>query len=216
MLFEDFSENLDLKNDLQNHLSQFPYISYSTKDDGSNIVLTFSGNISSQYVSGILEPFQKNVIEKTPEVKITVTGKKNVDKYEEFNGKLIIQNIELVDFPDFGLKGIESKVDTGATVSSIGVSKMKVDRQRKRVSFVLFESDNKKYTGKTIIKDLYSEIRVQSSNGAEQARPLIKTDIVVKGKTYETFISLSDREKMDYSVLLGKDLLVNFLVAPGL
>jgi hypothetical protein len=216
LLFEYFNPNLELKNDLTNHLSQFPYLVYTLKDDNKDVIIAFNKEIGTNYGLGLLDVFDKEVLDKFP-LKVKVTGMKNIDKFQEFQGKTIIQNIEKVDFPQLKISGVEAKVDTGATCSSLGVSKMTINRKTKKVSFVPLSDSFEQYTGKTITLPIHSEIKVQSSNGDEQVRPLIKTDIVIKGKTYETFISLADRDKLDFAVLLGKDILSGkFLVQPGI
>jgi len=64
---------------------------------------------------------------------------------------------------------------------------------------------------------LYSEIKVQSSNGDEEARPLIKMDIEIKGKVMESYFSLADRKELEFPVLIGKDVLSGkFLINPGI
>jgi hypothetical protein len=215
LLFEHFRQKLDLKNDIQNHLSQFPYISYSLRDDDRDIIITFNKDVNINYGLGLLDSFEKSVIEKYP-LKVKITSTKNLDGDDEFKGKQIIQNIEKVDFPNLGLKNIESKIDTGAATSSISVEKIKIDRQNKKVSFIPLNPKFDGYIGKMITKPIHSEISVQSSNGSETKRCLIQTDVVIKGKTYKTYVSLADRKDLDYGVLIGKDLLVNFLIQPGL
>ncbi len=215
LLFEYFNPNLELKNDVTNHLSQFPYLAYTLNDDDKNVIVAFNKEIGTNYGLGLLDVFDKEVLDKFP-LKVKITGMKNIDKFQEFQGKTIIQNIEKVDFPQLKISGVEAKVDTGATCSSLGVTKMKIDRKTKKVSFVPLSDSFKQYTGKIITLPIHSEISVQSSNGQQESRPLIKTDVIIKGKTYDCFISLSDRTKLDYSVLLGKDLLSNFLVKPGI
>ena len=216
LLFEQYSPNIDIKNDLTNHLSQFPYISYTLKDADKNVIITFNKDVNAKYGLGLLEPFNKEVVTKTP-LSVKVINMKNIDKFQEFNGKTILQNIEKVDFPELKIFNLESKLDTGASCSSIYASKIKINRETKKVSFVLLDDSYEQYTGNMISVPIHSEIRVQSSNGDESSRPLIQTDIVIKGKTYEIFISLStERKKLEYAVLLGKDILSNFLIQAGI
>lgn len=215
LLFEHFNQSLELKNDLVNHLSQFPYLSYSLKYQNKSLIITFNKDVDLKYALGILDSFETDIIEKEP-VKILIKDKKEISNTQEFEGKPILQNIEKVNFPELKISGVEAKMDSGATTSSIGVSDLKINRNTNKVSFIPLSKKFEGYHGKTVIMDLHSEISVQSSNGSETSRPLIKTDIVIKGKTYETFISLSDRDSLDYPVLIGKDILVNFLIQAGI
>ncbi len=216
LLFEYFNPNLELKNDLQNHLSQYPFISYSLTDSDKNIIISFNKDINTNYGLGLIDHYEKEIINKYP-LKVKITGVKNLDDYEEFKGKTIIQNIEKVDFPDLGIEKLESKIDTGAATSSIHCHKIKIDRQKKKVSFIALDDSYPQYTGKMITMPIHSEISVQSSNGVETPRVLIKSVVIIKGKKIETYISLANREELDYPVLIGKDILSGrFLVQAGI
>lgn len=215
LYYENYGKNLNLKNEIQNHLSQYPYISYSIKDNEETIILTFNKDVNHKYGLGLLNIFTTEVLENEP-LKVKITGKKNIDKFEEFKGKPIINTVEKVDFPELGIKALASKIDSGATTSSIYASKIKKDLKLKKVSFILLDPSYPAYTGKIISKPIHSQIRVQSSNGEESSRVLIKTKIIIKGKEIETFISLADRKDLQFPVLIGKDVSNLFLIQSGL
>ena len=215
LLFEKYNENLELKNELQNHLSQYPFISY-TLDDSDGLSISFNKDVNTSYGIGILNMFDYKIISKKP-LKLKINKLKEIDKNAEYKGKVIIQNVEKISLPDLGIYDIEGKIDSGAALTSIGVSSLKVDRNKKQVSFRVLNESSSLYTGKLITRPLYSEITVQSSNGSTQVRPLIKVTIVIRNKEYQTYYSLSNRDDMDYLVLIGKDILGdNFLISPGL
>ena len=215
LLFEKYNENLELKNELQNHLSQYPFISY-TLDDSDGLSISFNKDVNTSYGIGILNMFDYKIISKKP-LKLKINKLKEIDKNAEYKGKVIIQNVEKISLPDLGIYDIEGKIDSGAALTSIGVSSLKVDRNKKQVSFRVLNESSSLYTGKLITRPLYSEITVQSSNGSTQVRPLIKGTIVIRNKEYQTYYSLSNRDDMDYLVLIGKDILGdNFLISPGL
>lgn len=199
-----FENNLELKNEIDNHLSQFPYLSYSIKDN----IITFNKDVTYSFANGLLDPFTREVIKKEP-VTIKITGKKNVEKFDEYNGKVVIENIEKVDFPDLNINNIEVKIDSGATTSSIHATNVFIDKINKKVKFKSFDNN---YT-----LPLHSVIRVQSSNGHEQTRPLIKMKIKIRDKVISAYFSLADRKDLEYQVLIGKDVLSGkFLINPGI
>jgi hypothetical protein len=216
-LFEQYNNgSMELKNDIQEHLSQFPYLSYNIKEDGSLVSITFNSDVTANFAMGLLDNFERKLVSDNPTT-IKISKKKNVDKFEEYDGKTIIENIENVDFPDLNIKQLEVKIDTGATTSSIFATNIKVDRNKKTVSFIALNDSYKEYTGKTITLPLFSEIKVQSSNGDEESRPLVKMDIVIREKTMESYFSLADRKELEFPVLVGKDVLSGkFLVNPGI
>jgi len=215
--FESYNRNLELNNDIKNHLSQFPYLAYNIKDLNDGLEITFTKNLTNvKYLIGLLDPYKIDILSKNP-IKIKATGKKRIDNFDQYKNKTIIENIELISLPDLKIENIKAKVDTGATCTSLGVSYVLTNRQTKKVTFIPLNTKFKQYTGKKITMDLYSEIRVQSSNGDEELRPLIKTDIKIKNKIYECFISLANRDELEYPILIGKDVLSGkFLINPGI
>ena len=216
-LFENYnSGSMELKNEVQEHLSQLPYLAYDIKEEGSKVIIKFNDDTTANFAIGLLDPFEKKLTSKKPTT-ITVSKKKALDNFDEYKNKIIIENIEKVNFPNLNIKDLEVKIDTGATTSSIHCTNIKVDREGKKVSFIALDDTYDEYTGKTITLPLYSEIKVQSSNGDEEARPLVKMDIEIKGKVMESYFSLADRKELEFPVLIGKDVLSGkFLVNPGI
>ncbi|MDY0052318.1 MAG: RimK/LysX family protein [Aliarcobacter sp.] len=114
--------------------------------------------------------------------------------------KDIIGSIDKLDFSDFNLQNIESRIDSGATNSSLHCTGIeKIDN-----NFVKFRVLGKK----SFIKPISKIKEVKSSNGISQKRFFIKTEIIIFGKTYISELSLNDRSSMNYPFLLGRDILV--------
>lgn len=75
----------------------------------------------------------------------------------------------------------------------------------------------------SICKDLYSKlglgpfigkVKVRSANKT-QVRPTVEAEIEIKGRKVKTFLSVADRSRMKYSLLIGQDVLKKgFLVDP--
>lgn len=211
LLFEEYNQNMDFDNEVKNHLSQFPYLSYTIKEEDGGMVITFNKDVSLTYAKGLLDPFKIEIKNEFP-VKLKVISKKPVDSFEEYKGKMIIGPTEKIDIPTLGLKGLAVKVDSGATCSSLHCSAIHVDKKTKKVSFVPLDKSYPQFNNKRFTLPLMEEVRVQSSNGQEEARPLVKVDIIIKGKTYETFFSLTNREELEFPILLGRDILGRFLI----
>jgi hypothetical protein len=216
LLFEEYSPNMDLNNDIKNHLSQFPYLSYTIKDDGAAVIYTFNKDVSLKYAKGVLDPFKIEILGSDP-VKIRIVSKKPVDSYEEFKGKVLIGSTEKIDIPTLKLKDIDVKVDSGASCSSLHCSWIHVDRNKKKVSFIPLDKSYKQFNNTKFVFPLMEEVNVQNSGGEQESRPLIKLDIIIKGKTYETFFSLTNREELEYPILIGRDIISgNFLIDVGI
>lgn len=123
--------------------------------------------------------------------------------------KILIGRDEMVKFPELGIDALEGRVDTGARTSSMHASNVEVfDKDGER--WVRFDFEEYK----SLEAKLWKEKFVRSSNGKKQSRCFIKTKIkFANGKKYPVTVSLTDRSKMKFPVLLGRRLLAGrFLV----
>jgi hypothetical protein len=119
--------------------------------------------------------------------------------------KDIIGSIDKLDFPAFNLENVETRIDTGATNSSLHCTNIeKIDDKFVRCNVLGKES---------FTKEISKIKEVKSSNGVSQKRFFIKTQIIILGKIYISELSLNDRSSMTYPFLLGRDILTqNFIV----
>lgn len=125
--------------------------------------------------------------------------------------KKTIGRTDKVDLPDLGIVEANAKIDTGAYTSSIHCKKITISEGV--LSFQL----PSKVEGKSVVKRFqtrdYYQKSIKSSNGESQKRYIIKTRIVLFGKSYLAEFSLSDRSQMKNPILLGRKLLKDrFLV----
>lgn len=129
--------------------------------------------------------------------------------------KRIIGRSDVLDFPHLGLFEVPVKVDTGAYTSSIHCTDIELFNDQLHCRFPDLESSGAK--GKVHCFSEFESARVRSSNGIMQMRYKIKTRITAFGKTYSISLTLSDREKMRFPVLLGRKFLSKkFIVDPQL
>src|SRR5699024_2638601 len=119
--------------------------------------------------------------------------------------KKIIGRTDKADFPKLKLLDIDVKIDTGAYTSSIHCKNVRIEDNYLKCQFL--DENHPQYNGKEFTFDEYDVRVVKSSNGIAEPRYRIKTQIVMFGKTYEIFLTLSDREEMRFPVLLGRKFL---------
>ena len=122
---------------------------------------------------------------------------------------------EKVTFPEFGLKDIPAKVDTGARTSVIHCSSITIiKRYRKRyVKFVLLDPESPFYNGKEFTLPFHKERKVKNSFGHEENRIVIDTTVELFNKVYPIEISLRDRSNMEFPMLMGRSFIRrNFVV----
>lgn len=106
-----------------------------------------------------------------------------------------------IKFAALGNKELKSKVDTGATTSSLHAENIKIDREHNRVSFTCPEISTN-----VITVDLAGAQEVHAAGQAGEQRPIIALDVDIDGKPLERVeFNLNDRSNMDVPVLLGQN-----------
>ncbi len=113
----------------------------------------------------------------------------------------IVGSVEKISFPDFGIKDISAKVDTGAYTGSIHCHSLKVVKTEsgKQLRFVVIDGSNKEQ-----FAEKFRRIPVTSSNGITEYRYAVQTRVTVAGETYPIRLTLAKRSAMRYPVLLGR------------
>ena len=117
---------------------------------------------------------------------------------------------EYVDFPEWGLRRIKVKVDTGARTSALDV-----------VSYDLWESAgfglrarlrlalSRKHPGRltTVQADVLRMVVVSNSNGMREQRPLIETTVRLGPVVKRIRLTVTNRAGMRFRMILGREAL---------
>ena len=119
--------------------------------------------------------------------------------------KLLIGRSDVAHFPKLGLVGIAIKIDTGAYTSSMHCHRI-AERDGKLYCRFL-DPKHAAYHEREIMFEAYQRKVVRSSNGQEEERYLIKTQVRLFGKRYRIQLSLTERGSMRFPVLLGRKFL---------
>src|ERR1700758_1346528 len=116
-----------------------------------------------------------------------------------------------IDFPQLRLNDIDAKIDTGAYTSAIHCHSIKViDKDgEQRVRFNLLDPSHPSYNNKTFTLPIYKRRKIKNSFGQVEERYIIKTKILLFSELFDIELSLTDRSKMEYPVLLGRKVLRN-------
>lgn len=125
-----------------------------------------------------------------------------------------IGRFDRADFPELGLKGLKVKVDTGAYTSSIYATQIRerMYKGKKHLYFKSLGEEHPAYHDKTHRFEHFSKKEVKSSNGDIEQRYFIETEIRIFSQTFPIVLSLTDRSKMRYPVLLGRRMIRNRFV----
>lgn len=129
--------------------------------------------------------------------------------------KRLIGRRERIDFPALGLMNIEAKVDTGAFTSAIHCHHVKAVKKQSEVfvRFSLLDPAHPAYVRRVHELPLHARRMVKNSFGQAEARYSVLTTLRIFGQLFPIELTLADRSKMEYPVLLGRKLLApHFLV----
>ena len=113
---------------------------------------------------------------------------------------------EFVDLPEWGVRNLRAKVDTGARTSALHVENIEeLPRGFVRFDVVLHrQKTDRRIHVKTKIT---RRGRVRSSSGHLAARLFVETTLTIGPITKRIEVSLVDREKMIHRMLLGREAL---------
>ncbi len=114
---------------------------------------------------------------------------------------------EWVGLPDFGIRNIKAKVDTGARSSSLQAFNLH-EFDREGIKWVRFKVHPiQRNSEKTVeIEARVFEFRsVKSSNGVSAMRPVIVTPVELLGQIFPVELTLASRDKMGFRMLLGRE-----------
>ncbi len=146
------------------------------------------------------------------------------EELEEISGKKVIGSIEKVKF--IGRDGkeivVESKIDTGADSTSIGLDLarelgygdtvdeyLRVAKEWEELSELSREDRWKMFEH---IPDVVSTVRVRSSNGTLTYRVAIRIDMEIDTLRIPAKVTLIDRSSLDYPAIIGRRNLKKFLI----
>ena len=124
---------------------------------------------------------------------------------------------EWARFPDLDVDKIAAKIDSGAKSAVLGAEDIQKIRTEGKdfVSFRLQHGAGNRQS-ENFRAPFVGKRRVRSSNGIEEERLVIATRIELGGKIWKTEFTLTDRQAMDFQLLLGRQALGRkFLINPA-
>lgn len=118
-------------------------------------------------------------------------------------GPVLIGWNEYVDLPDWGVRGLRAKVDTGARSSALHVEHIR-ELPRGRVRFDVILDRRKSHRRVHVETRIRRRARVRSSTGQYTQRIFVATRLVLGPVEREIEVSLVDRGPMIFRMLLGR------------
>lgn len=122
---------------------------------------------------------------------------------------------EYVDIPEWGIKRLRAKVDTGARSSALHVENIEeLPRDRVRFDVVLHRRNRERRVH--VKTHIVRRGRVRSSTGHYEQRIFVRAPLQIGPIEREVEVSLVDREKMIFRMLLGRSALAGpFVIDPA-
>lgn len=117
---------------------------------------------------------------------------------------------------ELNIEAIKVKVDTGAKTSSLHAFDIE-SYDNNGQTFVKFKTCPDRRHPKHIVSceaEVIDYRKITSSNGQTQLRYVIRSPISIGDRTWDIDITLADRKKMRYKMLLGREAMKNILVSP--
>ena len=125
---------------------------------------------------------------------------------------------EWADLPDFDIRRINAKIDTGAKSSAIHAFRIRetVIDGTDHVEFYLHPVQRRKKPEVFCRAPVADRRIIRSSNGQEEERYVIETRLRLGGRLWKIDLTLTNRDAMGFRLLLGRDALRRkFLIDPG-
>ena len=117
---------------------------------------------------------------------------------------------ELIDLPDWGIKGVRAKIDTGAKSSALHVEDVK-ELPHNQIEFHVVLNELK--VRKKIVTKILKKAHVKSSSGVKTSRWYVETKLRMGKETRKVHVNLVSREEMSFRMLIGRSALKDkFLV----
>lgn len=121
---------------------------------------------------------------------------------------------EWVSLPELGLPAVKAKADTGAKTSSLHAFSVEpyMAGGKKRVRFGIHPIIDQPKIEMFCTAELVGERDIVSSNGEKERRYIVKSSVRIAGQEWSIEISLTNREGMNYRMLLGRSAMKGRLI----
>ncbi|TVQ30399.1 MAG: ATP-dependent zinc protease [Phycisphaeraceae bacterium] len=137
-----------------------------------------------------------------------------IDEKDDIAGKLVLGRREVVAIPEWGIRRVRAKVDTGARTSSIHVGRIEVIDDRVHFDVMLSRKNPTKAV--PVEAALARMASVRPSTGEAQSRPVVEVEIVIGSVRRRIELTLVCRRGMLCRMLLGRSAIEgDFLVDPS-
>ena len=139
-------------------------------------------------------------------------------KEQDLKKKIIIGRKDKASLPDLGITQVDIKLDTGAYTSAIHCHKIekKLIDGKEVLTFTLLDPSHDQYLRKEFSTEKFKIKQVKNSFGQSEKRYIIDTKILLFETLHPIQLSLSERGKMRFPLLIGRRFIMGkFVVDPS-
>lgn len=120
--------------------------------------------------------------------------------------KRVLGRVERVDLPDWGLRGVRARVDTGARSCALHVENLR-HLSGGRVGFDVHVGETGGFRHVPIEARVHRSSVVRSTSGSAERRVFVRTTLRIGSIEREVQLSLANRGHMRFPMLLGRSAL---------
>lgn len=117
----------------------------------------------------------------------------------------LIGRAETLALPEFGIKAVPARIDTGAKTSAIWASN--ISEKDGILEYSLFGPGSQYYTGTLVRTKSYTQRAVANSTGQVELRYVVKLVVVLESRKIKASFTLANRQAQVYPVLVGRNIL---------
>ena len=126
---------------------------------------------------------------------------------------MVIGWMEYVDLPALGLNNIKSKIDTGARTSALHAMDIE-SFERDGRGWVRFRTEASDGDYDLWVECPIHEIRsIKNTSGIPEDRIIIRTRFRIANRKWTIDLSLTDRDNMTFTLIVGRTALKNHSIA---
>jgi hypothetical protein len=122
-------------------------------------------------------------------------------------GRTLIGWKEYLDFPEWGLRRIKAKIDTGARTSALDVAsyELREDGPRGLIARLRLSLHRKDPGRLTVVEaPVQGMVVVRNSSGLSEQRPLIEATVRLGPVTKRVRLTVTNRAGMRFRMILGR------------
>lgn len=117
---------------------------------------------------------------------------------------------ERIDLPDFNLRRVKAKIDTGARTSALSAAYyvLRADAEGRQVADIVLALDRRRPKNEIrVTVPVLATVTVRSTGGLCEKRPVIETRVRIGAVTKSVLFTLTDRSHMLTPLILGRQAL---------